>query len=51
MPVITTDLKFVIQQLNQGKAVAIPTETVYGLAAMIDKEQAIRAFFLLKTDH
>ncbi len=51
MPVITTDLKFVIQQLNQGKAVAIPTETVYGLAAMIDKSRPYGRFFLLKTDH
>jgi L-threonylcarbamoyladenylate synthase len=48
MPFITRDLEFVIKELKQGKAVAIPTETVYGLAAMIDKEQAIQAIFSLK---
>ncbi|MBA2650195.1 MAG: threonylcarbamoyl-AMP synthase [Legionella sp.] len=48
MPLITTDLTLVLQALRRGEAVAIPTETVYGLAAMIDKEQAIRTVFTLK---
>lgn len=34
--------------LQEGKPVAIPTETVYGLAAMIDKEPAIKAVFAMK---
>lgn len=34
--------------LKIGKAVAIPTETVYGLAANIYNEQAIRSIFELK---
>jgi len=34
--------------LNQGRVVAIPTETVYGLAARYDKAQAIQAIFKIK---
>lgn len=34
--------------LLQGQPVAIPTETVYGLAAPIDNEQAIKKIFSLK---
>jgi L-threonylcarbamoyladenylate synthase len=34
--------------LNEGQVVAIPTETVYGLAARIDKESAVRAIFSSK---
>ena len=36
------------QLLNQGKVVAIPTETVYGLAASIHHEAAIENIFHLK---
>ena len=45
---ITTDLNIAIDQLRAGHPVAIPTETVYGLAAPIDQESAIRAVFALK---
>lgn len=48
MPLITTDLSLAIQDLKQGKPVAIPTETVYGLAAMIDNPEAIKAVFAMK---
>ena len=48
MPLITSSLNLAIKDLKQGKPVAIPTETVYGLAAMIDKESAIKAVFLMK---
>lgn len=36
------------EQLILGKVVAIPTETVYGLAAIYDKEKAIAEIFRLK---
>ena len=48
MPLITTDMDLAIHHLQAGKPVAIPTETVYGLAAPIDNEQAIRAVFAMK---
>lgn len=48
MPVITDDLDQAIWDLEHGKPVAIPTETVYGLAAMINNEEAIKAVFDMK---
>ncbi|QMT61865.1 L-threonylcarbamoyladenylate synthase [Legionella sp. PC997] len=48
MPLITTDINRAIYDLKAGKPVAIPTETVYGLAAPINNEQAIRAVFAMK---
>lgn len=48
MPIITTDLYLAISKLKQGQPVAIPTETVYGLAAMIDNEPAIKAVYAMK---
>lgn len=48
MPLITTSLKQVLSDLQQGKPVAIPTETVYGLAASIQNEAAIKAVFAMK---
>jgi L-threonylcarbamoyladenylate synthase len=48
MPTITNSLNLVVLDLAQGEPVAIPTETVYGLAAMIDKEDAIKKVFALK---
>lgn len=45
---ITKDIQLACQRLSQGHPVAIPTETVYGLAAPIDQEAAIRAVFSLK---
>jgi len=37
-----------IKAFKQGKLVAIPTETVYGLAAPIDQEESIRKIFEIK---
>lgn len=48
MPIITKSLQQAIADLQSGKPVAIPTETVYGLAALYDDENAIRAVFALK---
>ena len=47
MQKITTDINLAINSLKIGKLVAIPTETVYGLAgdALIDK--AVEQIFIL----
>jgi len=37
-----------LRELQKGKPVAIPTETVYGLAAIISNEEAIKAVFTMK---
>ncbi|MCL9683090.1 L-threonylcarbamoyladenylate synthase [Legionella maioricensis] len=48
MPLITTNLELAVLDLQAGKPVAIPTETVYGLAALINKPKAIKAVFAMK---
>jgi L-threonylcarbamoyladenylate synthase len=48
MPLITTDLEQAVSELQAGKPVAIPTETVYGLAAIIYNAKAIKAVFEMK---
>lgn len=48
MPLITNNIDRAIHDLQQGKPVAIPTETVYGLAAPINNEKAIKAVFAIK---
>lgn len=48
MSSITNDLNLAIAELQSGKAVAIPTETVYGLAALISNEEAIKSVFSMK---
>jgi L-threonylcarbamoyladenylate synthase len=45
---ITTNLDKAISALNQGELVAIPTETVYGLAANAFTEDAVNKIFSLK---
>lgn len=45
---ISRDLTKAIENLNSGHIVAIPTETVYGLAARIDCPEAIRHIFTTK---
>ncbi len=42
------DLKKAIEEVLHGRPVALPTETVYGLAARIDNPEAIKAIFKLK---
>lgn len=48
MPLITNNIELAIEDLIQGKPVAIPTETVYGLAALINRPDAIEAVFSMK---
>lgn len=48
MPLDTNELIKARERLLGGDVVAIPTETVYGLAASIDSEQGLRKIFALK---
>jgi L-threonylcarbamoyladenylate synthase len=48
MSLITTNMERAVAELQLGKPVAIPTETVYGLAALINKSDAIKEIFTLK---
>lgn len=48
MPVITNDIYKVAESLLQEEVAAIPTETVYGLAADIFSEKAIRRIYAVK---
>jgi L-threonylcarbamoyladenylate synthase len=41
-------ISLAVEKLKNGEIVAIPTETVYGLAALISNEDAIRKIFLTK---
>jgi len=45
---ITTDLSLAIKALNDHKIIALPTETVYGLAGNAFSETAIASIFSLK---
>ena len=45
---ITSNISNAVDALNQGELVAIPTETVYGLAGSAFNEQAIQKIFQLK---
>jgi len=47
-PRITTDLDEVLQELNEGRLVSVPTETVYGLAADATQPSAVSRVFQLK---
>ncbi|WP_298225098.1 L-threonylcarbamoyladenylate synthase [Flavobacterium sp.] len=48
MTLISTDISKAVALLDQEKNVAIPTETVYGLAGNIYSEKAIKGIFELK---
>lgn len=48
MSTITTNLDLALSYLKEGNIVAIPTETVYGLAANATDEQAIGKIYALK---
>lgn len=48
MPQIINSVKQSVLELQAGRPVAIPTETVYGLAALINKPEAIKAVFSMK---
>lgn len=45
---IITDIDLAIQALSQGEVLAVPTETVYGLAANAEDPEAIKTIFLTK---
>ena len=45
---ITNDINIIIQALKREEVVAIPTETVYGLAGSIFSEKAIKKIFEIK---
>ncbi|MAB98844.1 MAG: threonylcarbamoyl-AMP synthase [Pseudomonadaceae bacterium] len=48
MPTITQDIELCAEQLRDGHLVAMPTETVYGLAADALQERAVNQVFALK---
>jgi len=48
MTTITTNVNLAVERLEQGNVVAIPTETVYGLAADATNETAIKKIFSIK---
>lgn len=48
MAIIGTDIKEAVRWLEAGETVAIPTETVYGLAAVIFNEEAIHKVYAVK---
>ncbi len=48
MSIISTDLSKAAELLNNEELVAIPTETVYGLAGNIFSEKAVKAIFETK---
>lgn len=48
MPTITTSIHLALEDLEKGDVVAIPTETVYGLAADATNETAIKKIFSIK---
>jgi L-threonylcarbamoyladenylate synthase len=48
MPLITTDITLVADNLSKEEVAAIPTETVYGLAGNIYSDKAIRSIFRVK---
>jgi len=45
---ITTDVHVVVKLLSEGGVVAIPTETVYGLAACVSHTDAVQRVFDIK---
>ena len=45
---IVKDINIIIQALIKEEVVAIPTETVYGLAGSIFSEKAIKKIFEIK---
>ena len=51
MTTITTNINLALERLEQGGVVAIPTETVYGLAADATNEAAIKKIFAIKNNY
>jgi L-threonylcarbamoyladenylate synthase len=48
MTTLTTDVDLAVKKLEQGEVVALPTETVYGLAADATNDTAIKKIFFIK---
>jgi L-threonylcarbamoyladenylate synthase len=48
MPQVTKDIDIIVNQLINNEIVAIPTETVYGLAASMMSTSAINKVFQAK---
>ena len=48
MSIISDDIEQAAALLSEGKLVAIPTETVYGLAANIFDQEAVKSIFAVK---
>ena len=48
MPLLTTCPQRACDRLNAGELLALPTETVYGLAANARDDQAVAKVFALK---
>ena len=48
MTLITKDIQKAVAALNKGQVIAIPTETVYGLAANIYDDNAVNSIFEIK---
>lgn len=48
MTTITTQMNIALEHLQRGDVVAIPTETVYGLAADATNEDAVKKIFAIK---
>lgn len=42
------DLQKVLALLNKGKVIVVPTDTSYGMAALINKKKAVKQVFSLK---
>ena len=45
---ITSDLDVVLRELDAGRVVAIATDTVWGIAAKLDRPEAIASLFAVK---
>ena len=48
MCIITKDKNIIINELQAGHVVTVPTDTVYGLAALISSKEAIKDIFKIK---
>ena len=48
MPIVGRDIALAAKKLRDGEAVAFATETVYGLGARADSEEAVAAMFAMK---
>src|SRR5688572_21062663 len=45
---MSSDIELAVEKIKSGDVVAFPTETVYGLGARIDSEEAVKKIFSTK---